>query len=258
MTSGVIESVRSGCALIINADDWGRNRETTDKILDCIESGSVTATSAMVFMEDSERAASISREHEIDTGIHLNFTTPFSGVTCGSKKLCEHQEKISRFLLRSRIAQVLYNPLLTNSFHYVVEAQIEEYARLYGKDPMRIDGHHHMHLCANVLFGRLLPEGTIVRRSFSKFSGEKGFINRSWRNFVNSRLARRHRITDHFFSIEPLNPEHLEALVNLGSHSIVEIETHPVNAEEYDFLVSGGLRKFSSTSRVSSFSQCFN
>lgn len=258
ITSGAVGRFRSGCALIINADDWGRNRETTDRILDCLKLGSVTATSAMVFMEDSERAASISREHEIDTGIHLNLTTPFSGATCGFKKLREHQEKISQFLRRSRIAQVIYNPLLASAFHYVIEAQIEEYARLYGNNPVRLDGHHHMHLCANVLFGRLLPKGTIVRRSFSKLPGEKGLANRSWRSFVNSRLESRYRVTDYFFSIEPLSPEHLKAIVHLASHSVVEMETHPVNAEEYDFLTSGGLLEFSSTARISSFSQYFN
>ena len=258
ITSGAIATVQSGCALIINADDWGRNRETTDRILDCLKLGSVTATSGMVFMEDSERAASIAREYEIDTGLHLNLTTPFSDVSCGFKKLREHQEKIGQFLLRSRIAQVIYNPLLTNSFHYVVKAQIEEYARLYGKNPMRIDGHHHMHLCSNVLFGRLLLKGTIVRRSFSKLPEEKGMANRFWRNFVNSRLARRHRITDYFFSIEPLDPEHLQTIVKLASHSVVEMETHPVNKQQYHFLVSGGLLEFSGTAKVSSFSQYFN
>ena len=34
--------------------------------------------SAMVFMEDSERAASIARADAIDAGLHLNFTTAFS------------------------------------------------------------------------------------------------------------------------------------------------------------------------------------
>src|SRR5438445_7602395 len=63
--------------LIINADDWGRECETTDRILDCICCGAVSSVSGMVFMEDSERAACIAREKGVDVGLHLNFTTPF-------------------------------------------------------------------------------------------------------------------------------------------------------------------------------------
>src|SRR5713226_8748086 len=43
--------------LIINADDWGQDHETTERISDCIVCRSVSSASAMVFMEDSERAA---------------------------------------------------------------------------------------------------------------------------------------------------------------------------------------------------------
>src|SRR4029077_20103780 len=61
--------------LIINADDWGRSQETTDRIAECVAHGAVSSVSAMVFMEDSERSAVIARERGIDAGLHLNFTT---------------------------------------------------------------------------------------------------------------------------------------------------------------------------------------
>ena len=64
--------------LIVNADDWGRDAETTDRIFECVVPGAVSSVSAMVFMQDSERAAGIAREHGIEAGLHLNFTTPFS------------------------------------------------------------------------------------------------------------------------------------------------------------------------------------
>jgi predicted glycoside hydrolase/deacetylase ChbG (UPF0249 family) len=247
----------SNGALIVNADDWGRNRETTDRILDCVLSHSVTATSAMVYMEDSERAAELSREYSVDTGLHLNFTTPFSGqVTV--RKLRDYQDKISQYLLRHRLAQVIYQPFLANSFDYIVKAQLEEYARIYGQAPKRIDGHHHMHLCANVLLGRLLPEGTIVRRSFSVCAGEKGIANRSWRRMVNLILARRHRIADFLFSLTPINPERLNTILQFASQSVVELETHPVNADEYEFLTSGGLLKWGNTVQICSFLRHFH
>src|SRR6185436_18089720 len=170
--------------LIVNADDWGRASDTTDRTLECIRGGSVSSVSAMVFMEDSNRAATIAREHAIESGLHLNFTTPFSAGNCPSR-LMECQQKIARYLLRHRLAQVMFQPGLINAFEYVVVAQLDEFRRLYGTDPFRLDGHHHMHLCANVLFQGLLPQNTIVRSNFSFEAGEKSLWNRLYRRVVD-------------------------------------------------------------------------
>ena len=43
--------------VILNADDWGIRVAATDRILDCLMRRSISSTSAMVFMADSERAA---------------------------------------------------------------------------------------------------------------------------------------------------------------------------------------------------------
>ena len=177
--------------LIVNADDWGRDRNTTDRTLDCVRHGSVSSVSAMVFMEDSERAATLSREHTIEAGLHLNLTTPFSVGRCPAR-LIEYQQQIARHLLRHRLAQVVFHPKLIRAFDYVVKTQLSEFIRLYGVPAARIDGHHHMHLCANMLLQGLLPLNTIVRRSFSFEVGEKSVWNRYYRRLVDRMLARRH------------------------------------------------------------------
>ncbi len=52
-----LDDTKSGeGVLIVNADDWGRDRETTDHTLECVVGGAVSSVSAMVFMEDSTRA----------------------------------------------------------------------------------------------------------------------------------------------------------------------------------------------------------
>jgi hypothetical protein len=225
--------------LIINADDWGRDCETTDRIFECARQGTVSSVSAMVFMEDSERAAEVARESGIDTGLHLNFTTPFSAQNC-PRPLAECQQKIASYLRRHSLARAIFHPGLTGSFEYAVAAQLEEYTRLYWEEPSRVDGHHHMHLCANVLFGGLLPRGAIVRRNFSFRPGEKSWCNRMYRGGVDRILVRRHRLTDYFFSLPPLEPPaRIQAIFSLASEFMVEVETHPVNPEEYRFLTLG-------------------
>jgi hypothetical protein len=199
----------------------------------------------MVFMEDSERAAALAREKGIDAGLHLNFTTRFSGTNC-SARLLDHQHKIAAYLLRHPFARAVFHPFLVRSFEYVVAAQRNEFLRIYGADPTRLDGHHHMHLCANVLLGGLLPPGTFVRRHFSYESGEKIVRNRIFRKFTDVVLPLRHRVADFCFSLPPLQPPgRLQRIFSLARHSVVELETHPIKPEEYRFLAGGEI--FSST-----------
>jgi predicted glycoside hydrolase/deacetylase ChbG (UPF0249 family) len=225
--------------LIVNADDWGRDRQTTDLIRDCVAYGSVSATSAMVFMEDSERAADVARECGVDVGLHLNFTAEFSLPGC-SARLVEHERRVAIYLRLHRFAPIVFRRQLADSFEYLVQSQLEEFNRLYDVAPQRIDGHHHMHLCANVLYGKLLPAGIHVRRNFSFGPGEKGFANRLYRRFVDSRLAARHQLVDFLFSLPPLDPAvRLQRIFATARQSVVELETHPVNTNEYFFLTNG-------------------
>jgi hypothetical protein len=234
--------------LIINADDWGRNREATDRTLNCALRQKISSVSAMVFMEDSERAAGLAGQARIDVGLHLNLTTPFSVSTCPAG-LLRHHEKVAQYLKRHRLAQVMYHPGLSNSFQYVVAAQLDEFRRLYQKAPDRVDGHHHMHLCANVLLRGLLPGGTVARRNFSIQPGEKGFFNRAYRRTTDRILARRHRMTDFFFSLAPLEPaSRLRRIFGLARKFVVEVESHPENIEEYKFLMEDKL--FSATGKL--------
>lgn len=230
-------------ALIINADDWGRNVVTTDRILDCFLNASLSSTSAMVFMADSERGAELAKEHNLDAGLHLNFTSPFDAAHC-SAKLKEKQEKIGRFLLSHRYSRVVFMPTLATAFEYVVAAQLEEYERVYGYAPLRIDGHHHMHLSANVLYGELMPAGTIVRRNHSFQPGQRSIVNRVYRRWLDRMVTRRYRTADGFYILPPTSPpKRLTSIFSLANRYTVEVETHPVDDEDYEFLMGDGLAR---------------
>jgi len=243
-STGRIGVAPNGGYLIVNADDWGRDRETTDRTLDCILRGTVSSVSAMVFMADSERAAEVALRRGIDVGLHLNFTEPFSAPNCPAR-LVQRQRELAAYLRHYRFAMVVYHPGLSRSFKYVIATQLEEFSRLYGAAPGRLDGHHHTHLCANVLLGRLLPPGTIVRGNFSFQPGEKSFGNRLYRKVVDRLLARRHRVADFFFSLPPLQPPcRLHRIFSLARQFVVEVETHPIKTEEYRFLAEGEILRW--------------
>ena len=226
-------------ALILNADDWGRDPETTDRIFECFRHRVISSASAMVFMGDSERASAKAQEFGLDIGLHLNLTEPFSSQNCPAR-LLEHQRKLGAYLRGQRFAPAVFHPLLVRDFDYVVKAQLGEFHRVYGAEPRRLDGHHHMHLCANVLFQTLLPAHTVVRRNFTFQRGEKSILNRFYRRAVDSMLARRHLLVDHFFQLEPIEPvERLRKIFSLARQQVVEIETHPVKPDEFRFLTLG-------------------
>ena len=223
--------------LIINADDWGRSRAETDAALRCCQGGRITSVSAMVFMADSERAAELAKENELDVGLHLNFTEPFTGKNYPAKPGECHGRTV-RYLMGNKYAQLVYNPLLRKEFAYSFEAQVEEFTRLFAKPPSHVDGHHHMHLCANLLLSNLIPAGMKVRRNFSFWPGEKSWFNRAYRAVVDRWLGRKYRLTDYFFDLtQSIREKKMDRVMTLAESSKVELMTHPILELESDYLM---------------------
>jgi chitin disaccharide deacetylase len=226
--------------LIVNADDLGRCPVATDRILDCHAKNRITSASAMVFMEDSERAAALAKASRLDLGLHINFTESFTGPSV-PQSLRDKHERIRKFLRSSKYSLLIYNPFLRTAFREVFQAQADEFVRLYGHSPSRMDGHQHMHLSTNMLLDWILPDGMTVRRSFSFSAGEKSFFNRWYRKMVDRRLARRHRLADFFFAIsQQMQVPRLQRVIELAKAANVELMTHPEVNAEFDYLQSDG------------------
>ncbi len=230
--------------IIVNADDWGRSREETDVAGACYADGLITSATAMVFMADSTRAARIAHEIGIDVGLHLNFTQRFTGPV-DDPRLLERHGRIVEYLTNYRYAGLIYNPRLRPDFENVFRAQYDEFIRLYGRKPSHIDGHHHQHLCANMILGRIIPAREKVRRSFHFWPGEKVLVNRAFRSVLNRHIARRHVVTDYFFALsQSLATPRLACIGDLAARCAVEIMTHPVAPKERAFLWSDDYRLF--------------
>jgi predicted glycoside hydrolase/deacetylase ChbG (UPF0249 family) len=224
--------------LIINADDWGRSVAETDAALRCYRAGRITSVSAMVFMADSGRAAELATADGLDVGLHLNFSEPFTDGRC-PEILRHRHNRVVGFLKRNKYAQLLYNPSLRNEFAHSYSAQAEEFLRLFGRAPSHIDGHHHMHLCANVLLSNMIPAGMKMRRNFSFWPGEKSWLNRAYRALVDRWLAERYRLTDYFFDLtQCIEGRKLDRVAALAKSSNVELMTHPIVNGEEEYLTS--------------------
>jgi chitin disaccharide deacetylase len=193
----------------------------------------------MVFMEDSERAAELAGEAGLDVGLHLNLTEQFTGTRHG-QTLRHHHNLVIRYLKANKYSQLVYNPFLRNAFAYVYEAQAEEFSRLYGKMPSHVDGHHHMHLCVNMLLSGLIPAGVKIRRNFSFWPGEKSAFNRAYRKLVDQWLARQYRLPDYFFCLSQcIQEKKWDRVETLARCSNVELMTHPVVTAEAEYMKGG-------------------
>jgi len=224
--------------LIVNADDYGRSPRETDVTLRFFNDARISSTTAMVFMSDSQRAAELAHDSAIDIGLHLNLSQPFSGKT-SSGKLQEYHQRVVRFITSSKYSRCFYNPLLRKEFQYVYQAQFDEFVRLFERPPSHIDGHHHTHLCTNMLVDEIIPADLRVRRSFCFRAGEKGAVNRFYRGIVDRALVRKHKVTDFFFSLQQcLNDGKLGTVFDLAKTSTVELMTHPAEPKELEYLAS--------------------
>jgi predicted glycoside hydrolase/deacetylase ChbG (UPF0249 family) len=241
--------------LIINADDWGRSAGETDVTLACYQQGRITSTSSMMFMKDSERAAALARANRLEVGLHLNFSERFTAENVPTR-LRDSQERLVSFLMANKYSQLLYNPWLRRDFSCSYEAQVHEFQRLYHRPPSHMDGHHHMHLCGNMLLGCLIPKGTKVRRNFSFWPGEKGKFNRAYRALVDGWMGRRYLLTDYFFDLlQCMREKKFERVARLAKSSSVEIMTHPVVREETQYLQGVEFAQFVKQLPIGSYAQ---
>ncbi|HSI59550.1 MAG TPA: ChbG/HpnK family deacetylase [Ideonella sp.] len=224
--------------IIVNADDWGRSAAETDAAAQCYLAGSITSVTAMVFMEDSARARDLAQRLGMAVGLHLNLSQAFSAAGHDERLLQSHA-RVRRFLAGNRYASLLYNPFLADDFRYVYQQQFREFVRLYGHEPSHVDGHHHKHLCMNMLLGRVIRQGEGVRRNFFFWPGEKAAPNRWYRSASDRLLSRRYRVTDFFFALSQcFGPERLAKVMALARTHSVELMTHPANEAERRLLLS--------------------
>lgn len=244
--------------VVITADDYGKKAKTTDRILECGCAKRISCASAMVFMDDSSRAASLSKKSDLEFGLHLNLTDPFTGRSVSSS-IRTHHSRISRYLSSNSLAQILFNPFLAQSFRIVFEAQVDEFCRLYGFLPPFFNGHRHMHLCSNVLRARLLPPGARIRSTFTFEKGEKGYVNRWYRSRLKRLISRTYRSTAGFFSVAPVGDTgRVSALLQRSQTENIEIEVHPEVDEEVALLLSDYFRDLLVDVRLCTFGDLWN
>ena len=228
------------CLLIITADDWGHDRETTDAILDCFQAGAVTSVSAMVHMADSARAAELAAAGGEPVGLHLNLTEPFDDPSCPAAAR-DRQAAIAAYLDGPMWRMWGLNSRMFRTIEACIAEQLEAFRRLYGREPAHVDGHEHVHQALGVLLARTLPRGLKMRPSFTFMRGEKSGPNRIARALLNRVMRARFLTPRYLFDLREIHPAlggaGLEHKLGLADHHSVEVMTHPALPDERALLL---------------------
>jgi chitin disaccharide deacetylase len=226
--------------LIINADDWGLDRHTTDAIHECFLARAVTSVTAMVYMSDSARAAELAASSGEPVGLHVNLADAFTDPAC-PENVRTRQERIVNYFAGPRWRRWVFSPTLFTEIECCIADQLEAFSSLYGHGPTHIDGHEHLHQSLSVMLARSIPTGTKMRPSFTFMPGEKSLPNRLARRLVNRLMRTRFRSPRYFFSIRDIHPllggAGLEHKLDLANYHTVEVMTHPGVSDERAVLL---------------------
>ena len=229
--------------LIVNADDVGHDVDATDGTLECFAAGRITSASAMVYMQDSDRASGLLREAGIPVGLHINLTEAFSDPATPPDVTSCQARLLRRFAPDGarRTMRWIYDPQIRRDVERCVSDQLQRFEDLYGRPPTHVDGHQHVHVCPNVFLARSLPSGIRMRGTLETYPLHRSAhaLARALRDRV---IKLRFPGTDYFFDISEVDPRRRfglgRARLALAAHSAVEIMAHPRFAKERDCLMS--------------------
>ncbi|HEY2535906.1 MAG TPA: ChbG/HpnK family deacetylase, partial [Solirubrobacteraceae bacterium] len=200
-------------------------------------------------MADSRRAAELALERARPTGLHLNLTQPYNAsyvpatVRERQLRLCAHFSALAR-----RRWTLSPDPRVHRLIADGIRDQLEEFRARYGREPVHLDSHHHVHVCPDVFLSRALARGTRVRQALSFAPGARGHSVRGQvkglaRAAKQGLLARRFLTTERFWCAGELSDGDgampiADAATHAATHT-VEIMVHPSFELDITVLRSG-------------------
>jgi predicted glycoside hydrolase/deacetylase ChbG (UPF0249 family) len=127
--------------LIVNADDFGVTAGVSRGILDAVRHGIVRSTTAMVNLPgEADLDADAASLRGLGIGLHLNLT--WGRPVAPADRVPSLIDGDGRF---TRDPAAVAARAAADDVRREAEAQLEAFARRFGRTPTHIDGHHHVH-----------------------------------------------------------------------------------------------------------------
>lgn len=94
-----------------------------------------------------------------------------------------------------------------------------------------------------------------MRGTFTFERGEKNLFNLLYRLLLEMHVARKFVSPDSFFSAAPVqNRDRMRRIISRAGRETVELEVHPENREEMNFLLSDEFAKLVDSEKIGRFS----
>ena len=131
--------------LIVNADDFGFNREVTDGIIQCHKHGCVTSTTLMANKEAAEYAAEESKKYpNLSVGIHFVLNGNGGRAVSDPDKIPALVNPDGAFRSASEmVAAAKHFRLPIKQIELELTAQVEKFLS-FGITPTHCDSHHNL------------------------------------------------------------------------------------------------------------------
>ncbi|HEY1579289.1 MAG TPA: ChbG/HpnK family deacetylase [Terracidiphilus sp.] len=217
--------------LIINADDFGLDRNTVDATIALIERGLVTSATLLLSGEDIERAIdfAVQAQHACSFGLHFNIV---DGATASCPSSLTDQSARYRPSARQRVRALLgllYAADLRQEFNWQAARLLDR-----GINLSHADSHGHLHKWPHVAktIAPLLPELGIkaMRRP------QNLYVRRRPTDYLDSYCTWRFprvRTTNNYCALDPNEPDWIHLLPALIPDGTTELSVHPGKLEQW-------------------------
>ncbi len=227
-------------SVIINADDFGKDRETNLAVEEAFEKGYITHPTLMVNMPAAKEAARVAKEKgfEKKVGLHLNLTEgmPLSLPIRDNPLICSSDGSFNQAFYHNTRYRLYMDSLTIRQIETEFRAQLEEFLAL-GFSDMHIDSHHHVHTNYPVYLALKGLSGdysfSYIRQSRNLYRGGS-ILNRFYKRCYNHGIKKLCRHTTALFGSYGDLEAYMEGKEDIRSFfetKEVEIMVHPMYRE---------------------------
>ena len=249
---------KSSRKVILHADDFGFNDDTTAATIECFNDGLLTSATIMAAMPATQAAVAFAKAHpEFSFGAHLVFVDgEHEHPLCDPAQLPTLTTHEGRFLpTRELRKRALLGKISTDDVARETEAQLS-LLRDCGVPLSHVDSHGHTHKLGPMrrALDKVLPRFGImrVRTAQNVFASPSPFRATRWMGKYWDREIRKHWLTtDDFYMMssenERLSRAQLDAM--LLRNGVLEAGFHPGSLETWRVAEQSALQHFGNACR---------
>ena len=184
-------------AIIVNADDFGLNRDVNNAIAEAFEKDLIDRTTLMVNMPGASEAMEIAADKGFAgrVGLHLNLTSgrPLTEAMASDPVMCNNAGEYTADFARNMRTRFFLPKQTRQNTEAEIRAQMDMYKKL-GGTLWHVDSHHHVHTDPSIW--RILKKVfkdypvTSVRLSRNLYRGGN-ILMRIYKILLNASIRRR-------------------------------------------------------------------